>query len=284
MEMKKKENRLLMLWRSRSGRIGLILIALILLLALMAPVLTAYGPLDMNTGPRLSGPSLEHPMGTDEYGRDQFTRILYGARSSVVTGVSSVLIAALVGINIGLLAGYFGKLLDNISMRLMDAIISFPATLLAIVVIAILGTSSFSAMIAIAIVNIPSFARLTRANVIRERNSAYVSACRSLGYSRFRIMYQEILPNIQSTLFVQLTVSIAAAILLESALSFLGLGNPPPAPSWGAMLSTGKDYLLYTPWYVIFPGLTLTLLITGLYLLGDGIRDVFDPRRSEVSA
>lgn len=282
--MMKKENRFLTLWRSRSGKIGLILLFVILALALTAPLLTKYGPLEMNTGPRLEGPSLEHLMGTDEYGRDLFTRILYGARSSIATGVGSVLLAAVAGINIGLLAGYFGRLLDNVSMRLMDAIISFPATLLAIVVIAILGRSSLSAMIAIAIVNVPSFARLTRANVIRERNSGYVSACRSLGYSRARIMYQEILPNIQSTLFVQLTVSIAAAILLESALSFLGLGNPPPAPSWGSMLSTGKDYLLYTPWYVIFPGCALTWLITGLYLLGDGIRDVFDPRQSEVKS
>ena len=279
----KKENSLARLWHNTNGRIGLILLLLIFLLALLAPVLTQYDPLAMNVGPRLEGPSAKHWMGTDEYGRDTFSRILYGARSSLVIGVSSVIIAALLGINIGMFSGYFGGIFDNVSMRLMDAVIAFPATLLAIVVIAILGTSSFSATLAIAIVNVPSFARLTRSCILRECNSGYVAAAKALGYSRLRILYQEILPNVQSTLFVQITVSIASAILLESALSFLGLGNPPPAPSWGAMLSTGKEFLLKSPWCVIFPGLALTVLITGLYLLGDGMRAVFDPHRTEVA-
>lgn len=266
------------LLKSRAGCIGLIIVGVIVLLAILAPVLSPYDPLEMDSKNRLQGPSGAHPLGTDEYGRDQLARILYGARSSLKTGILSIAIAAVVGVNIGLMSGYFRKAFDAISMRLMDAVISFPATLLAVVVIAIVGTGSLSAMLAIAIVNIPSFARLTRANVLSEGNKGYVQAGRALGYGHTRMMYSEILPNILSTLFVQVTVSIASAILLESALSFLGLGNPPPAPSWGMMLSVGKDYLLFTPWYAIFPGVALTLLITGLYLLGDGLRDVFDPR------
>ena len=279
----KKENAFLKLWHNTNGKIGLLLLLSITLLALLAPVLTEYDPLAMGVGPRLEAPSAQHWMGTDEYGRDTFSRILYGARSSLCIGINSVAIAALLGINIGMIAGYLGGAFDNVSMRLMDAVIAFPATLLAIVVIAILGTSSFSATLAIAIVNVPSFARLTRSSILRECNRGYVASAKALGYSRGRILYQEILPNIQSTLFVQVTVSIASAILLESALSFLGLGNPPPAPSWGAMLSTGKEFLLKSPWCVIFPGLILTILITGLYLLGDGMRAIFDPRQTEVS-
>mgnify|MGYP000847435406 FL=1 len=268
------------LWRSRSGRAGIILCSLIVLAAFCAPLITLYNPLEMGVGTRLSGPSGQHPMGTDEYGRDIMTRILYGARISIVAGVGAVLIASFVGVNTGMVAGYFGGALDSVLMRIMDAIISFPATLMAIVVIAIIGTNSLSSILAIAIVNIPTFARLTRANVLSEISKGYVEANRALGFSHTRIMYQEILLNVLSTLFVQITVSIANAIMLESALSFLGLGNPPPAPSWGSMLSTGKDYMLYAPTYAIFPGLSLTVLIVGLYLLGDGLRDVFDSRQS----
>ena len=251
----KKENAFLKLWHNTNGKIGLLLLLSITLLALLAPVLTEYDPLAMGVGPRLEATSAQHWMGTDEYGRDTFSRILYGARSSLGIGINSVAIAALLGINIGMIAGYLGGAFDNVSMRLMDAVI----------------------------VNVPSFARLTRSSILRECNCGYVASAKALGYSRGRILYQEILPNIQSTLFVQVTVSIASAILLESALSFLGLGNPPPAPSWGAMLSTGKEFLLKSPWCVIFPGLILTILITGLYLLGDGMRAICDPRQTEVS-
>ncbi len=267
-------------WKNPSGKAGIILVGLMILLAVLASALSPYQPLEMYPEHRLEGPSLRHPFGTDEFGRDLLSRILHGARISIRTGVCSILLATVVGVNIGLLAGYYGKWFDSVSMRLMDAVISFPATLLAVVVIAIMGTGSFSALLAIAIVNIPSFARLTRANVLGEKAKGYVEANHALGAGDMRIMYLEIFPNIVSTLFVQITVSIASAILLESALSFLGLGTPPPAPSWGSMLSTGKNFLLYAPWYVIFPGIALTVLITGLYLLGDGLRDVFDPRRS----
>lgn len=269
------------IWGNPSGRSGLILVLLMLGIAAFASVISPYDPLVMSELHRLEGPSLKHLMGTDEFGRDILSRIFYGARLSIQTGVISVIFAAFVGINIGIIAGYCGRWFDSISMRLMDAIISFPATLLAVVMIAIMGTGPFSAMFAIGIVNIPSFARLARANVLTEKNKGYVEAAHSIGSKKFRIMYFEIFPNILSTLFVQITVSIANAILLESALSFLGLGAPPPAPSWGAMLNSGKNFLLYSPTYAIFPGIALTMLITGLYLLGDGLRDIQDPRSSK---
>lgn len=270
--------KLKMFFQSKTAIIGLFLIVLICFLAIFAPLITSYDPLMMNEFERLEKPSADHLMGTDEYGRDIFSRIIYGARTSLIIGIGSVVIAAVVGVNIGIFAGWFGKAFDAVSMRLMDAVIAFPATLLAVVIIAISGTGTMSAMLAISIVNIPAFARLSRSSMLAERNKLYVEAERAIGAGTFRILYLEILPNISSTIFVQITVSIANAILLESALSFLGLGTPPPAPSWGAMLSTGKNYVLYSPTYVVFPGLVLTVLIIGLYLLGDALRDYFDPR------
>ena len=267
--------------KNKAALAGMVIILFIAFVAIFAPIISGYDPLAMNENERLLAPSSAHLMGTDEFGRDIFSRIAYGARTSFSIGIISIAIASVIGINIGLISGYFGSVIDSISMRLMDAIIAFPATLFAVVVIAIMGTGSFSAILAISIVSIPAFARLTRANVLAERNKGYVDAEKALGAGSWRIMYIEILPNILSTIFVQITVSIASAILLESALSFLGLGTPPPSPSWGAMLSTGKDFLLYSPTYVIFPGLALTILITGLYLLGDGLRELLDPKKSK---
>lgn len=266
---------------SWAARIGAAIVCLIVLMAITAPVISPCDPLEMDESARLVKPNAEHIMGTDEYGRDIFSRILYGARTSIMIGVCSVLMAAVIGVNIGLIAGYTSRIFDAISMRLMDAVIAFPATLLAVVIIAIAGTGSMSAMLAIAIVNIPAFARLTRSTILSEKNKLYVESEKAIGAGAVRILYREMLPNILSTLFVQITVSIANAILLESALSFLGLGTPPPAPSWGAMLSTGKNFILYSPTYVVFPGLVLTLLIIGLYLLGDALRDFFDPHSKE---
>lgn len=266
---------------SWAARIGAAIVCLIVLMAITAPVISPCDPLEMDESARLVKPNAEHIMGTDEYGRDIFSRIVYGARTSIMIGVCSVLMAAVIGVNIGLIAGYTSRVFDAISMRLMDAVIAFPATLLAVVIIAIAGTGSMSAMLAIAIVNIPAFARLTRSTILSEKNKLYVESEKAIGAGAVRILYREMLPNILSTLFVQITVSIANAILLESALSFLGLGTPPPAPSWGAMLSTGKNFILYSPTYVVFPGLVLTLLIIGLYLLGDALRDFFDPHSKE---
>ncbi len=269
------------LLRHRSGMVGLIIILFIAALALLAPVLAPYDPLEMHASDRFQSPSPTYLFGTDEFGRDIFSRILIGSRNSLSVGVFSILIAAVVGVTIGLVAGYESGWFDTIVMRFFDALLAFPAILLAIVILAVLGPGAFTAMLAIAIVNIPAFSRLTRANVLAEKEKDYIDAARAVGARPVRIIFSQILPNILATLLVQLTVSIAGAILLEAALSFLGLGTPLPAPSWGAMLSIGRGYMYYAPWYSIFPGLAITLLVMGLFLLGDGLRDILDPRRQK---
>ena len=264
--------------KNKMAVLGMIVLAVAVLIAIFGPLIAPYDYAEPDIINAYAGPSLAHPFGTDDLGRDIFSRIVYGARTSLIIGIGSVVIAAFAGVNIGIFAGWFGKALDAVYMRLMDAVIAFPATLLAVVIIAITGTGTFSAMLAIAIVNIPAFARLARSSMLAEKGKLYVDAERAIGAGVFKILYAEILPNISSTIFVQITVSIANAILLESALSFLGLGTPPPSPSWGAMLSTGKNFVLYSPTYVVFPGLILTILIIGLYLFGDALRDYLDPR------
>ena len=268
--------------RHRSGMVGLVITLVLLIVAILAPVLVPYDPLEMHPGDRFQPPSKTYPMGTDEFGRDILSRIIAGARISFAVGLISIAIAVLVGVTAGLLAGYEAGWFDTVSMRFFDALLAFPAILLAIVILAVLGAGSFSAMLAVAIVNIPAFARLTRANVLAEKQRDYVLASRSVGARPTRIMFRGLLPNVVSTLLVQITVAIAGAVLLEAALSFLGLGTPPPAPSWGSMLSVGRGYLQIAPWYGIFPGVAITLLVMGLYLLGDGLRDALDPRRQKL--
>lgn len=270
------------LLRHRSGMAGLIIILILAGLALFAPVLAPYDPLEMHAADRFSPPSAAYPMGTDEFGRDIFSRILVGARVAFSVGFVSIGIAAVVGVTVGLVAGYVSGWFDSVSMRFFDALLAFPAILLAIVILAVLGPGSLNAILAIAIVNIPAFARLTRANVLVEKNRDYVEAAKATGLRPARIIFRTIFPNTVSTILVQITVSLAAAILLESALSFLGLGTPPPAPSWGAMLSVGRGFMALAPWYAIFPGLAITLLVMGFYLLGDGLRDALDPRRQKL--
>ena len=269
----------LALWRLPRGKFGLLLTGLLLVLALVAPVLAPFDPLALHPADRLLAPGHGYLLGTDEFGRDLWSRLLLGARLSLGTGLFAILLAALVGVNLGLLSGYYGGIADTLLMSLMNAILSFPAMLLAVVMLAVFGGSQFSALVAITIVNIPAFARLTRASLLVEKAKGYVLAQRALGAGTARILYQEILPNLLAALLVQLTLGMAGAVLLESALSFLGLGAPPPAPSWGGMLSTGKTYLLQAPWYALVPGLALTLLVLALYLLSDSLRQVLDPKR-----
>ena len=269
----------LALWRLPRGKFGLLLTGSLLVLALVAPLLAPFDPLALHPADRLLAPGHGYLLGTDEFGRDLWSRLLLGARLSLGTGLFAILLAALVGVNLGLLSGYYGGIADTLLMSLMNAILSFPAMLLAVVMLAVFGGSQFSALVAIAIVNIPAFARLTRASLLVEKAKGYVLAQRALGAGTARILYQEILPNLLAALLVQLTLGMAGAVLLESALSFLGLGAPPPAPSWGGMLSTGKTYLLQAPWYALVPGLALTLLVLALYLLSDSLRQVLDPKR-----
>ena len=270
------------LLRHRSGMVGLSLTILLFAMSLLAPVLAPYDPLEMHSDDRFVGPSATYPLGTDEFGRDIFSRVLYGGRVAFGVGGVSIVLATLVGVTIGLIAGYASGWFDSASMRFFDALLAFPAILLAIVILAILGPSAFNAMLAVAIVNIPIFARLARANVLSEKHKEYVDAARSVGAKPARVIFRTILPNSMATIIVQITVAFAAAILLESSLSFLGLGVPLPAPSWGSMLSIGRGYMAHAPWYPIFPGLAIMLLVLGVYLLGDGLRDVLDPRRQKI--
>lgn len=272
-------NTLLTLVRQPSGRLGVILIVIMLALALAAPIVSRYDPIAVVEDVRLSPPSAQHWLGTDELGRDVLDRSLWGGRISLGIGLASIAIAAAVGIPIGLVIGYLGGAVDAIAMSALSAALAFPAMLLAVVMLAVFGAGASSAAIAIAAVNMPAFARLARANMNSEKSKRYVEAERTLGAGFLRIVFVEILPNIAAPLYLHATVAVAGAILLESALSFLGLGAPPPAPSWGSMLSEGKHVLSIAPWCAVVPGLFLTALTAGLYLLGAGLRDALDPRR-----
>jgi peptide/nickel transport system permease protein len=269
------------LLRHRSGMAGLILTLILAALAVAAPALAPHDPLTMTSADRFAPPSLTYPLGADEFGRDIFSRVLHGARVAFSVGGVSVALATVVGVTLGALAGYFQGWFDTVSMRILDALLAFPAILLAIVILAVLGPGVFNAMLAVAIVNVPVFARLARANVLAEKHKDYVLAARAVGAPALRILFRAILPNSLATIIVQITVSFAGAVLLESSLSFLGLGVPPPAPSWGSLLSIGRTYIAQAPWYAIAPGLAIMLLVLGIYLLGDGLRDVLDPRRQK---
>ncbi len=284
-ELRRHENPTMAAWRAllrhRSGMLGLIITLLMLLLSLAAPWIAPHDPLTMMSADRFASPSSTYPMGADEFGRDIFSRMLYGGRVAFGVGGISIAMATVVGVIIGATAGYVQGWFDAVSMRILDAVLAFPAILLAIVILAILGPGVVNAMLAVAIVNVPVFARLARANVLAEKNKDYVLAARAVGTPPRRILFSGILPNSVATIIVQITVSFASAVLLESSLSFLGLGVPLPAPSWGSMLSIGRTYMTYAPWYVIGPGLAIMLVVLGTYLLGDGLRDVLDPRRQK---
>lgn len=267
--------------RHYSGMLGLLIVLLMLSLSLAAPLLAPHDPLTMTTADRFASPSAQYPMGADEFGRDIFSRLLYGGRVAFIVGSISIALATLIGVMLGAVAGYMQGWFDAVSMRILDAVLAFPAILLAIVILAVLGPGILNAMLAVAIVNIPGFARLARANVLVEKHKDYVTAAQAIGASSARILFRAILPNSLATIIVRITVAFAGAVLLESSLSFLGLGVPLPAPSWGSMLSIGRTYMNYAPWYSIAPGLAIMFLVLGVYLLGDGLRDVLDPRRQK---
>lgn len=264
--------------RQRLAMFGAVILLITAILAVFGPNLVAYPPEQMDFTARFAPPSLAHPLGTDDFGRDTLTRITYGARVSLLVGIIAVSLAATVGTALGLLAGYSNRIVDEAIMRSMDVLYAFPAVLLAIAVLAALGKGVGNAMIAIGIVYIPIFARITRAEVLSIRNEEYITAARALGAGDRRILLRHILPNILSPIIVETSLSLAFAILAEAALSFFGLGTQPPDASWGRMLSEGRNYFRQSPWMGIFPGVAIMLVVMGFNFLGDGLRSALDPR------
>lgn len=263
---------------NRAAMAGLAIVLLLMVAALAAPLLTRYDPLAPELANRLQPPGAAHWLGTDDLGRDILTRIIYGARVSLQVGIASVLVAVLLGVPLGAMAGYFGGIVDNLIMRGMDIMLAFPGILLAIAIVAVVGPSLHNAMLAIGIVSIPVYARVVRASVLSLKEKEFIDAARVAGAHHFRIILRHALPNSLSPLIVQATLGVATAILDAAALSFLGLGAQPPTPEWGAMLSQGRAFLRLAPWVTFFPGLAIMLLVMGLNLFGDGLRDALDPR------
>jgi peptide/nickel transport system permease protein len=264
--------------RSQVGLVGATLVALFLGLTAVAPWLAPYDPVAADFAEVLSPPSWRHPFGTDDIGRDILSRVVYGSRVSLQAGLFTVAVALSVGLPLGLLAGFFGGRIDDVIMRGIEVILSFPTLVLALGITVVLGPKLIHALFAIGIVFVPHFARLMRAQVLSIKENDFVAAARALGASDQRVMRRHILPNCLAPILVQSSFSIAFAILTEAALSFLGLGTQPPTPSWGIMLAMGRGYLEQAPWLGAFPGLAIFLTVLGFNLLGDGIRDALDPR------
>jgi peptide/nickel transport system permease protein len=264
--------------RRRGAMVGLAVIAAFVLLAFAAPWVAPYDPIAQGWTNVRKAPSALHWFGTDEVGRDVLTRVVFGARASLMAGVISIAIALTVGVPLGLVAGYLGGVLDALISRITDAMLACPFLILAIALAAFLGPSLGNAMIAIGITATPIFVRLTRGQVMAVKVEDYVEAARAVGNPRWRIALFHILPNILPSLLVQATLSIAAAIIAEAALSFLGLGQQPPAPSWGSMLNAAQRFLVNAPWMAVWPGLAIFVTVLSFNLLGDGLRDALDPR------
>jgi len=264
--------------RRRGAMAGLAIVLFFVLVAILAPYIAPYDPLATSWRAVRKAPSLAYLFGTDEIGRDVLSRVIWGARASLLAGVVSVSISLALGVPVGMLAGYAGGWTDGLISRFTDAMLACPFLILAIALAAFLGPSLTNAMIAIGISATPIFIRLTRAQVLAVKVEDYVEAARALGNPHLRIALRHILPNVLAPLIVQATLAIAAAVIAEASLSFLGLGQQPPAPSWGSMLNTAKNYVDQAPWMSIWPGLSIFLLVLSFNLLGDGLRDALDPR------
>lgn len=266
------------LMRARLAGVGLFIVVGFTLAALLAPIIAPYSPTKQKVTNALKPPSAENLLGTDELGRDILSRVIYGGQASLQVGIVAVGFAMIVGITLGLIAGYWSNsLAEQVIMRAMDALLAFPALVLALALVAALGASLQNAIIAIGVVGIPAYARLTRGQVLSVREREYIEAARTIGASDTRIILRHILPNVTAPLIVQSSLGVAFAILAEAGLSFLGLGVQPPTPSWGSMLAAGRGYLEIDPWLIIGPGTAIFLAVLGFNFLGDGIRDVLDP-------
>lgn len=265
------------LLKHRAFLIGATLFGFVLVVAIFADIIATTDPTKLSVRNRFKPPSWEHPFGTDNVGRSQVARIVYGARISLAIGFAVVILNAIFGVMLGAAAGYFRRL-DNILMRVADALMAFPAVLLAIAIAAALGPSSLTAAIALSVVYIPRTARIVRASVLVVRETEYVQAAKAMGASHMRIIFKHVLPNCLAPLIVQLTFIFAYAVLTEAVLSYLGLGAAPPTPTWGNIIAEGRDYMREAAWITLIPGMFLAITVLGLNLLGDGLRDVLDPR------
>jgi peptide/nickel transport system permease protein len=268
------------LLRRRSAVLGLAVVVFFIAVAILAPLISPYGPAKTDWLQVRKAPSMAHWMGTDEIGRDVLARMIWGARASLLAGVVSVAIALAVGVPVGLISGYCRGWVDHVLQRITDALLACPFLILAIALAAFLGPSLTNAMIAIGISTVPIFIRLTRGQVLAVTVEDYVEAARAVGNPHWRILFRHVFPNVVPPLLVQATLSIAAAILAEASLSFLGLGQQPPDPSWGSMLNTAKNFLVQAPWMAIWPGVAICLVVLGFNLFGDGLRDALDPKET----
>ena len=264
--------------RSKSALVGSAIVIFFVIMAIVGPFIAPQGINEQNLSIRLQPPSAEFWFGTDDLGRDIFSRILHGARISLTVGLSAVLISAVIGSFLGIIAGYYGRWVDTVISRFFDIMLAFPSILLAIAVVSILGPSLRNALIAIAIINVPNFGRLIRSRVLSIKEEEYIHAAKAIGMRNSRILWKHILPNSMTPVIVQGTLAIATAIIEAAALGFLGLGAEAPQPEWGKMLADARMFLLNAPWAMIFPGLAIMLTVIGFNLMGDGLRDALDPK------
>jgi peptide/nickel transport system permease protein len=264
--------------RSRTAVVGSVIILGFLALAVLAPWIAPYDPLISDWIAVREPPSFKHPLGTDDLGRDVLSRVIWGAQTALIAGVASVLIAVVVGVPLGLAAGFMRGWVDIVISRIADALLACPQLMLAIALAVFLGASLVNATVAIGVSTVPAFIRLARAETIRIRSEVYIEAARSVGNPDRRLLFIHILPNLVPAMIVQSTLAMAVAIIAEAGLSFLGLGRQPPSPSWGQMLTVGKDYIATAPWLSIWPGLCICLVVLGFNLVGDGLRQALDPR------
>lgn len=264
--------------KSKSALFGSVIVIFFVIIAIIGPFIAPQGINEQNLSIRLQPPSAEYWFGTDDLGRDIFSRILHGTRISLTVGLSAVLLSAAVGSFFGIIAGYYGRWVDTIISRIFDIMLAFPSILLAIAVVSILGPSLQNALIAIAIINVPNFGRLIRSKVLTIKEEEYIHAAKAIGMRNARILWRHILPNSMTPVIVQGTLAIATAIIEAAALGFLGLGAEAPKPEWGKMLADARMFLLNAPWALVFPGLAIMLTVIGFNLMGDGLRDALDPK------
>jgi ABC-type dipeptide/oligopeptide/nickel transport system permease subunit len=264
--------------RHKGAVFGLAVFMAIVFMALCADLISPYNPLEQNYARAMEGPSADHWLGTDSFGRDLLSRIIHGARIALIVGILAVLLAMGVGVTLGLISGYYGGGVDTVIMRLMDGLFAFPILILAIALMAVMGFGVRNVIIAVAVVSIAPFARVTRGDVLAVREEPYIEAARLAGIGNAAIIFRHVLPNVLAPIIVQAALRVSAAIITESGLSFLGLGPPPPTPVWGSMIAEGRNFIVLAPHVSTFPGMALMLTVVGLNLFGDGLRDTLDPK------